>query len=184
MLYQCSGSMDPRIVRQAFKQLLPIWQHSDLAECLRLEDAIIVAAEPGTVQPLAQRIQGAWPVKAVQSGAADYSLPLGRLSAQNLVTFLRAAEQLVLEVKLAPLVVYWSSKTAATIVPDGTIFRKLLRDALCVSIFFNQEEDAPEEVCFWMEACGLCLVVYGQQTKGGNDSIQGIYLNPSSKLTK
>jgi hypothetical protein len=37
--YQCTGSMEPAIVRESFNRLLPIWQSLNLSESNRLEDS-------------------------------------------------------------------------------------------------------------------------------------------------
>src|ERR1700733_1645363 len=64
--FQCSGSMDPQIVRQAFNRLLPIWQSKDLTESNRLEDARVNLGPCGSAPTYLQKIRSAWPIlKAV-----------------------------------------------------------------------------------------------------------------------
>ena len=60
--FQCSGSMDPQIVRQAFNRLLPIWQFIDLTESNRLEDARANIGYSNSSPPLVQKLRQAWPV--------------------------------------------------------------------------------------------------------------------------
>lgn len=60
--YQCSGSMDPQIVRQAFNRLLPMWQFIDFEESNRLEDARVNLGPCGSAPPYVHRIRSAWPV--------------------------------------------------------------------------------------------------------------------------
>lgn len=60
--YQCSGSLDPQVVRQAFNRLLPTWQFIDLTESNRLEDARVNIGYCGSAPPLAQRLRAQWPV--------------------------------------------------------------------------------------------------------------------------
>jgi len=60
--FQCSGSMDPQIVRQAFNRLLPIWQFIDLTESNRLEDARANIGYSNSSPPLVQTLRQAWPV--------------------------------------------------------------------------------------------------------------------------
>jgi diguanylate cyclase (GGDEF)-like protein len=60
--YQCSGSMDPQIVRQAFNRLLPIWQFIDLTEANRVEDARVNIGYSNSAPNLVQQLKAAWPV--------------------------------------------------------------------------------------------------------------------------
>lgn len=60
--YQCAGSMDPTIVREAFNRLLPVWQSLALADSNRIEDAR-VSLGPGASEPrFVQQLKGLWPV--------------------------------------------------------------------------------------------------------------------------
>ncbi len=60
--YQCTGSMEPAIVREAFNRLLPIWQSLNLAESNRLEDCRVSLGPGGSAQLSVQRMKAAWPV--------------------------------------------------------------------------------------------------------------------------
>jgi diguanylate cyclase (GGDEF)-like protein len=60
--YQCSGSMDPQIVRQAFNRLLPVWQAVDLTESNRLEDARVNVGYSNSTPQLMQELHGVWPI--------------------------------------------------------------------------------------------------------------------------
>jgi diguanylate cyclase (GGDEF)-like protein len=110
-------------------------------------------AEPGRTQLQMMLVQQAGP------GA----LPLSILSQTNFLPFLRTVEQLAVDERLAPVMVYWSKHTAAQFLPSGQRFRELLKDAFCVSIFSEESTDPPDEWCFLIESRGLCLIVYGQQ---------------------
>lgn len=96
-----------------------------------------------------------------QSGPG--ALPLSILSPENFLPFIRDVEQLAVEEKLAPVLVYWSFHSAAWLLPTGQRFKELMRDAFCVSIFSEDKQDPPDEWCFLIESRGLCLVLYGQQ---------------------
>lgn len=111
-------------------------------------------AEPGRTQLQMMLVQQAGP------GA----LPLSILAQANFLPFIRTVEQLAVDERLAPVMVYWSKHTAARYVPSGPRFRELLKDAFCVSIFSEDRDEPPDEWCFLIESRGLCLIVYGQQT--------------------
>ncbi len=94
--------------------------------------------------------------------AGPGALPLSILPPASFLPFLRQVEQLSVEERLRPVLVYWSRQAAARLLPSGPRFRELMRDA-CVSIFSEDRLDPPDEWCFLLESNGLCLVVYGQQ---------------------
>jgi hypothetical protein len=77
--------------------------------------------------------------------------------------FIRFVEQLIVDERLAPLVVYWARHTAAPFLPTAARYRELMREALCMSIFSEDREEPPDEWCFLVESRGLCLILYGQQ---------------------
>jgi len=110
-------------------------------------------AEPSRIQLQMMLVQQAGP------GA----LPLSILPPASFLPFLRQVEQLTVEERLKPVLVYWSRQSAARLLPAGSRFRELMRDAYCVSIFSEDRLDPPDEWCFLLESHGLCLVVYGQQ---------------------
>ncbi len=60
--YQCTGSMEPAIVRESFNRLLPIWQSLNLAESNRLEDSRVSLGPGGSSPASVQRMKAAWPV--------------------------------------------------------------------------------------------------------------------------
>lgn len=60
--YQCTGSLDPQIVRQSFNRLLPTWQFIDLTESNRLEDARVNVGYCNSVPALVQQLRSQWPV--------------------------------------------------------------------------------------------------------------------------
>ncbi len=91
-------------------------------------------------------------------------LPLSILPARSFTTFIRAAEQLCLDEVLETVIVYWSSASAAHILPNGPRFRQLMR-ANCGIWFFSQEkQDSPEEWCVLIENNNLNLIVYGLES--------------------
>src|ERR1700728_1883038 len=110
-------------------------------------------AEPGRTQLQMMLVQ--------QSGPG--ALPLSILSPNSFLPFLRTVEQLAIDERLAPVVVYWSRHTAAGLLPGGVRYRELIRDAFCVSIFSEDRNDPPDEWCFLVESRGLCLIVFGVQ---------------------
>ncbi len=103
-----------------------------------------------------------------QSGPG--ALPLSILSPNSFLPFLRTVEQMAIDERLAPVVVYWSRQTAARFLPGGQRYRELIRDAFCVSIFSEDRNDPPDEWCFLIESRGLCLIVYGQQAMESPDA--------------
>jgi len=60
--YQCAGSIDPGIVREAFNRLLPVWQSLALADSNRIEDARISLGPGGCDPRFVQQVKGLWPV--------------------------------------------------------------------------------------------------------------------------
>src|SRR5579883_442014 len=116
-------------------------------------------AEPSRIQLQMMLVQQAGP------GA----LPLSILPPTSFLPFLRQVEQLVIEERLRPVLVYWSRQSAARLLPTGPRFRELMRDADCVCIFSEDRLDPPDEWCFVLESHGLCLVVYGQQAMESPD---------------
>ncbi|MFX4370003.1 hypothetical protein ABTA37_19935, partial [Acinetobacter baumannii] len=60
--FQCSGSMDPHVVRQAVNNLLPVWQTLNPAEANELEEARSKLESTESAPPYMQRIRSAWPV--------------------------------------------------------------------------------------------------------------------------
>src|SRR5690606_34499499 len=97
------------------------------------------------------------------------ALPLSILAPQAFLPFLRQVEQLAIEEKIRPVLVYWSRQSAARLLPTGQRFHELLRDADCVCIFSEDRKDTSDEWCFLLESRGLCLVVYGHQAMESPD---------------
>jgi diguanylate cyclase (GGDEF)-like protein len=106
-----------------------------------------------------------------QAGSA--SLPLSILSpssSKGYLPFLRTVEQLCVDERLAPVVVYWSRHSAAGLLPAGQRYRELMQVAFRVSIFSEDKPDPPDEWSFLVESRGLCLIVYGQQITESTDA--------------
>lgn len=116
--------------------------------------------EPGRTQLQMMLVQ--------QSGPG--ALPLSILSPNSFLPFLRTVEQMAIDERLAPVIVYWSRQTAARFLPGGQKYRELIRDAFCVSIFSGDQNGPPDEWCFLIESRGLCLIVYGQQAMEAPDA--------------
>lgn len=95
--------------------------------------------------------------------AGPGALPLSILSPAEFLPFIRDVEQLAVAEKLAPVLVYWSRRSAAWLLPTGPRFKELMRDAFCVSIFSEDRPEPPDEWCFLIESRGLCLILYAQQ---------------------
>lgn len=117
-------------------------------------------AEPGGSQLQMMLVQQAGP----------NALPLSILAPSEFLPFIRDVEQLAVSQKLAPVLVYWSRRSAAWLLPTGPRFKELMRDAFCVSIFSEDRPEPPDEWCFLIESRGLCLILYAQQAM---ESVQG-----------
>lgn len=96
--------------------------------------------------------------------AGPGALPLSILSQADFLPFLRDVEALLIAERLDPLVVYWSSRTAAPLLPSGPRYRELMDNAIEVATFSEDRTGESEEWCFLVESRQLCLVTYGQQT--------------------
>lgn len=116
-------------------------------------------AEPSRIQLQMMLVQQAGPA----------ALPLSILPPQEFLPFLRQVEELAIDARLKPVLVYWSRQKAARLLPKGPRFRDLMRDAECVSIFSEDHTDPPDEWGFLLESHGLCLFVYGQQAHESPD---------------
>lgn len=119
-------------------------------------------AEPGGSQLQMMLVQ--------QSGPG--ALPLSILTPAEFLPFIRDVEQLAVAEKLAPVLVYWSRKSAAWLLPTGPRFKELMRDAFCVSIFSEDRPEPPDEWCFLIESRGLCLILYAQQALESGEKYQ------------
>jgi diguanylate cyclase (GGDEF)-like protein len=60
--YQCTGSMEPAIVRESFNRLLPIWQTLNLQDSNRVEDYRVSLGPGGSSPHFVQMLKSAWPV--------------------------------------------------------------------------------------------------------------------------
>jgi diguanylate cyclase (GGDEF)-like protein len=60
--YQCTGSMEPAIVRESFNRLLPIWQTLNLQDSNRVEDYRVSLGPGGSSPAIVQLLKAAWPV--------------------------------------------------------------------------------------------------------------------------
>jgi diguanylate cyclase (GGDEF)-like protein len=91
-------------------------------------------------------------------------LPLSILPARSYTTFIRAAEQLCLDEALETVIVYWSSASAAPILPNGPRFRQLMRANCGIWFFSEEKQDISEEWCVLIENSNLNLIVYGLES--------------------
>ena len=109
--------------------------------------------------------------------AGSGALPLSILSANGpngYLPFLRVVEQLCVDERLAPVVVYWTRHQAPILLPTGQRYGELMRNAYRVSVFAEDRHEPPEQWSFLVESRGLCLIVYGQQAieTGATDKFQ------------
>jgi diguanylate cyclase (GGDEF)-like protein len=98
-----------------------------------------------------------------QAGAG--SLPISNLTPDQFLNFVRTVESMGTQQGLSPIVVYWSSRNAKRLMPEGPGLRQLQRDAFCISVFSEERSDKGDEFCFLIESQGLCLVVYGYKNE-------------------
>ncbi len=63
------------------------------------------------------------------------TLPLSILPAGNFLSFIRTAEQLCLDAKLSPIIVYWSKHNAESLLPDRNRLKQLTDESKCLSVF-------------------------------------------------
>src|SRR5262249_51572959 len=99
------------------------------------------------------------------------ALPLSNVAPDALLKFWRQVENVVVEQRLSPIVVYWSTRDAQVLLPEGQKYRELARDAFCLSVFSERMADRPEEVCLIVDSHRLCLVVYAQQARAPAQNI-------------
>ncbi|MBY0358178.1 MAG: diguanylate cyclase [Candidatus Obscuribacterales bacterium] len=105
-----------------------------------------------------------------QSGPG--ALPLSNLAASELLSFFRHIEETLVSQGLGPLLVYWCSHNAKWLLAEGEQYRKLTRDAQCISIFSEEQPDKQDEFCFLVQSQGISIVVYGQLSEeAGNEKI-------------
>ncbi|MBX9877722.1 MAG: diguanylate cyclase [Candidatus Obscuribacterales bacterium] len=78
--------------------------------------------------------------------------------------FLQKIEQLTLDEKLTPVIVYWSSRDANRLLPSEQKYRELMREAFHLSLFSEDLQDATDEWCFLVMSQLLCTIVYAQET--------------------
>jgi hypothetical protein len=64
--YQCTGSMEPAIVRESFNRLLPIWQTLNLQDANRVEDYRVSLGPGGSSPNYVQVLKAGWPVVRAQ----------------------------------------------------------------------------------------------------------------------
>jgi diguanylate cyclase (GGDEF)-like protein len=91
-------------------------------------------------------------------------LPLSILPSRSFTTFIRAAEQLCLDETLETVIVYWSSASAAHILPNGPRFRQLMRANCGIWFFSEEKQESAEEWCVLIENISLNLIVYGLES--------------------
>ena len=115
--YQCTGSMDPQIVKQAFDRLLPRWERLDKAESERLVDARQKLGPTGSAPPYVQRIRSAWPIVKAPIAQGLILDPLQGLSFPEIIDAGGPGEQ---DGKVKPIAVDMTSpNTGAAVKPGG-----------------------------------------------------------------
>ncbi len=91
-------------------------------------------------------------------------LPLSNPTLAEAKEFLQKIEQLTLDEKLTPVIVYWSSRDAGRLLPPEPKYRELMREAFHLSLFSEDLLDATDEWCFIVMSQLLCTMVYAQET--------------------
>ncbi|MBU6453780.1 MAG: hypothetical protein KGS72_18515 [Cyanobacteria bacterium REEB67] len=99
-------------------------------------------------------------------------LPLSTLAAAQFLPLLRHVEQLALDEKLHPAVVYWSTGDVLKLLPEGRCYGRLVANSRVVSVCSGLEQRAPDEFIFLIESTRLCVVIYGQQSETEAKSTQ------------
>lgn len=100
------------------------------------------------------------------------TLPLSILPAGNFLSFIRAAEQLCLDEKLNPVIVYWSKHNAEALLPESARLKQLADECKCLSIFSGGNLEAADEWCVLIESNKLSMVVHGQECNSGGSRYQ------------
>lgn len=93
--------------------------------------------------------------------AGPGALPLSNLAPQDLLPFFRRIEESVIYHSISPVLVYWSSRRNAWMLPPEPQLRNLQRDAVCVSVFLEETLDTQDEFCFLVHSQGISAVIYG-----------------------
>src|SRR5437868_11798852 len=111
---------------------------------------------------MAQQVRSQLQMMLLQQSGPG-SLPLSNLTPEEFLGFLRKVERMVLDERLAPTIVYWSSQNAQRLLPVEHLLRELKRDSFCVSTFSEARVELADEWCFLLESQRLSMIVYGQQ---------------------
>lgn len=156
-------------MRESFDRISPIWKFIDPNECNRLEESRKAIGQTSTVSELAERVRSTWHAADLLSEKDPYNLGMTVVTPRIYIPFVRFVEQLILEAKPPAILVYWSRHSAARLLPVGPTYRKLMRDAFCISIFSEEHEDPPDEWCIWTESRDLCLIFYGQEVSNQDE---------------
>ena len=75
--YQCTGSMEPGIVRESFNRLLPIWQELNQQDSNRVEDYRVSLGPGGSAPNYVQMVKTAWPVVKAPIQQQGLIMPAG-----------------------------------------------------------------------------------------------------------
>src|SRR5207248_6423715 len=108
---------------------------------------------------MAQQVRSQLQMMLLQQSGPG-SLPLSNLGPEEFLGFFRKVEKLVLDERLAPVVVYWSSQNAQRLLPVDHLLRELKRDSFCVSVFSEGRTELADEWCFLVESQRLSMIVY------------------------
>ena len=79
-------------------------------------------------------------------------LPLTFLFPEDVLKFLRKAEQAILDSSFAPVFVYWSRHNANRLLPNEHKYRELMRDAFCLAVFSKKKWNFLMNGAFWLKA--------------------------------
>lgn len=89
-------------------------------------------------------------------------LSLSNLLPDEFLRFVHQVEQMILDEKVTPIIVYSSSHDASRLLPSEQQYRQLRSDAFYFACFSENRRDGLDEWCFLVESQRLCLIVCGQ----------------------
>jgi hypothetical protein len=92
-----------------------------------------------------------------------FKMPLKVAHGPSVLPFIRFVEELSLENKLRPLLIYWSRYGAANLLPSPARYRELQESALSLAVFSEERSDPPDEWAVLLQSQKLSAIVHGQQ---------------------
>jgi hypothetical protein len=146
--------MEQTKVTAAYQKLLPVWRAVDLGEVERLETARMQRSKEITSEVDFLKILGYWP--ATNRHGMDghpFEFPNCVVQLKTMSPLFRAVEDLVIENLTSAVIVYWATRSAAALLPNGATFPRLLKQTSCVSVFSEDDDAMTAEWCFLVERC-------------------------------